>query len=237
MNLRHKLQSINWCEKTSSLEESGYFVLNNLLDSDTCNELATSYDNEPERFRSTISMSRYNFGAGEYKYFSYPLPLWVERLRGALFPPLASIANNWVGRLGLAQKWPDKLEDMLERCRQAEQTRPTPLLLKYQNGDYNCLHQDLYGEVYFPLQAIALLSRPSIDFCGGELILVEQRPRMQSRPVVVPLNQGDVVIIPVRERPRTNQRGRSYRVQIKHGVGEVSWGTRYTLGVIFHDGK
>ena len=180
-------------------------------------------------------MSRYNFGEGEYKYFAYPLPSYIEQLREALFAPLALIANEWASRLDLAKSWPNKLEDMLAKCREAEQTRPTPLLLKYQHGDYNCLHQDLYGEVCFPLQAIALLSRPSIDFCGGELILVEQRPRMQSRPVVVPLQQGDVAVIPVRERPRRNKKGRTFRVQMKHGVGEVSFGTRYSLGMIFHD--
>ena len=237
MSLKQKIQSFDWQEKTSTLNEYGYCVLNNVLDTASCGSLAARFDRSPDSFRSRISMSRYNFGEGEYKYFAYPLPRSVAELREYLFPPLASIANGWADEWGLDSGWPDNLKDMLARCSNAGQTRPTPLLLKYQNGGYNCLHQDIYGEVYFPLQAIALLSRPSIEFCGGELILVEQRPRMQSRPIVVPLKQGDVAIIPVRERPRVNKKGRTFRVQMKHGVGEVSFGTRYSVGIIFHDGK
>lgn len=181
-------------------------------------------------------MARYGFGSGEYKYFAAPLPPVVQTLRDRLYPPLADIANNWNARLGLEMSWPSDLSGLRALCQAHGQTRPTPLILKYQAGDYNCLHQDLYGEIHFPLQVIICLSVPETDFTGGELVLVEQRPRRQSRPMVLRLNQGDAAIIPVRDRPVRSHRGWS-RVQMRHGVSEVMQGERFSLGVIFHDAR
>ena len=236
MTLRQSIRAIDWQDKTTAINEFGYCVLNGLLNAEHCTSLRSLYDST-QLFRSHIKMSRYNFGKGEYKYFDYPLPDVVRQLRTMLYAPLAEIANHWALQLKDQQEWPTSVDEMLNRCHSVEQNRPTPLLLRYQNGDYNCLHQDIYGEVYFPLQAICLLSRPTVDFCGGELTLVEQRPRMQSRPIIVPLKQGDVAIIPVRERPCANKQGRYFRAKMRHGVGEVSFGTRYALGIIFHDAK
>lgn len=221
---------------TSDLNESGFALLPGLLDPNQCAQLAQQHDDPLVDFRATIDMSRYNFGKGEYKYFNYPLPAQVAKLRTELYPPLAVIANEWAKKLASDHKWPNSHHEMIRRCQKAGQTRPTPLLLKYQQADFNCLHQDLYGEVFFPLQLIVMLSDPANDFSGGELILVEQRPRMQSRPIVIPLSQGDAAIIPVRERPRKGKKG-YHRVQMRHGVSEVRSGNRQTLGIIFHDAK
>ena len=179
-------------------------------------------------------MARHGFGQGEYKYFAYPLPAVVERLRNALYPPLAAIASRWNAALGIGMRYPDSHADYLRLCHEADQVRPTPLLLRYGAGDYNCLHQDLYGDLVFPLQAAVLLSRPGDDFTGGEFILTEQRPRMQSRAEVVPLSQGDAVVFAVSNRPVHGGRG-VYRVNMRHGVSRVRSGHRHTLGVIFHD--
>ena len=181
-------------------------------------------------------MARYNFGQGQYKYLNYPLPSIVQVLRETLYPPLATIANAWSARLGQSVTWPDSLTQFIERCHAAGQQRPTPLLLRYAEGDYNCLHQDLYGPIYFPLQVIVLLTEPGVDFDGGELVLVEQRPRMQSRPMVVSIPAGGASIVPVRERPRQGAT-RIHRVQMRHGVGRVKRGSRMTLGIIFHDAQ
>jgi hypothetical protein len=187
-----------------------------------------------ERFRSRIVMARHGFGRGEYKYFAYPLPDMVASLRRALYPPLARIANRWNAALGVDPRYPDEHKAFLEHCHRAGQTKPTPLLLYYREGDYNCLHQDLYGEHVFPLQVTFLLSVPGQDFTGGEFVLTEQRPRQQSLAEVVPLGQGDGVIFPVHHRPVQGTRG-SYRVTLRHGVSRVRSGQRQTLGVIFHD--
>ena len=205
-----------------------------ILPRETCERIRGYYDDTETDFRSTIDMARYNFGSGEYKYFDYPLPDAVLTLRRQFYERLAPIANRWESRLGTGTRWPDDLDTLLRRCHDAGQERPTPLILRYGEGDYNCLHQDLYGEIHFPLQVIFLLSEPRRDFDGGELILVEQRPRMQSRPMVVSLQQGAAAIIPVRERPRKGKRG-YHRAPMRHGVGEIKAGRRYTLGVIFHD--
>ena len=218
----------------AALQENGYATSGRLLSAAQCRSLRDAYTDNAVAFRSTIDMARYNFGKGQYRYFAYPLPDIVQDLREKLYRSLAPIANEWERQLGKDGKWPATLQALLERCHAAEQTRPTPLLLKYGAGDYNCLHQDLYGPIHFPLQAVILLSDPQKDFDGGELILVEQRPRMQSRPIVVRLRQGEAAIIPVRERPRMGVRG-YHRVQMRHGVGEVLRGERLTLGVIFHD--
>ncbi|HVS76539.1 MAG TPA: 2OG-Fe(II) oxygenase [Steroidobacteraceae bacterium] len=204
-----------------------------LLGPDACRELAELYPDD-RRFRSRVIMSRHGFGRGEYKYFTYPLPPLVAELRTSLYPRLAPIANEWSRRLGGDRRYPSSLREFLERCHAAGQVKPTPLLLQYGTDDYNCLHQDLYGEWVFPLQLTVLLSQPGRDFTGGEFVLTEQRPRMQSRAEVVPLGLGDGVVFAVHHRPVRGTRG-EYRVNLRHGVSRVRSGRRHTLGVIFHD--
>ena len=219
----------------ADLDARGYTVAQGVLSPRECGSIAGLYGSE-ERFRSRIIMARHGFGRGEYKYFAYPLPDLVERLRSELYPPLAAIANRWHETLGIDARYPPDLAAYLRRCHRAGQKRPTPLLLSYGAGDYNCLHQDLYGEEMFPLQATVLLSDPQTDFTGGEFVLTEQRPRMQSRAEVVPLRQGDAVIFAVRHRPVQGTRG-WYRVNMRHGVSRLRSGERRTLGVIFHDAR
>ncbi|MBY0503327.1 MAG: 2OG-Fe(II) oxygenase [Bryobacteraceae bacterium] len=215
------------------LNDHGYALLPGLLPPADCRALAATYDNDP-LFRSRVVMARHGFGRGQYAYFAYPLPALVAQLRTALYPPLAAIANQWHEALGLAARFPPEHRDYLERCHAAGQTRPTPLLLRYGPGDYNCLHQDLYGDLIFPLQVAILLADPRTDFTGGEFVLTEQRPRMQSRVQVVPLGLGDAVVFPVHHRPVTGSRG-VYRVHMRHGVSALRSGHRHTLGLIFHD--
>lgn len=234
MNLSKRLSDIDWSAHGDALDSQGYAVVSSLLPVTTCETLAADYENPQINYRATIAMSRYNFGQGEYKYFAYPLPSFVSELRARLYPPLADIANKWAIDLGDKTRWPETVDKLTAQCHQAGQMRPTPLILNYEQGGYNCLHQDLYGEIYFPLQVVVLLSDPRKDFSGGELILVEQRPRMQSRAMVIPLQQGDAAIIPVRERPKRGK-NRLHRVQMRHGVSELRSGKRRTLGVIFHD--
>jgi uncharacterized protein len=218
----------------AALDQSGYAVIRSLVDVQACAALASLYDGAADRFRSTVTMTRHGFGRGEYKYLARPLPDLVQNLRERLYGPLRGVANDWARRLRSPRRWPDHHAAFVDICAAAGQTRPTPLLLRYGPGDYNRLHQDLYGDVYFPFQAIVLLDAPQRDYEGGELILVESRPRMQSRPVVVPLAQGDAAIIPVRERPIPCSRGWSKAI-VRHGVAEIRRGARRTLGVIFHD--
>lgn len=225
--------SVDWTAVSDALDAEGWAVLPRLLDPGQCRELAGLYDAE-DRFRSHIVMARHGFGRGEYKYFSYPLPGVVADLRSSLYPHLAPIANRWNETMGIDVRFPEEHTEFLRRCHQAGQTRPTPLLLKYGPGDYNCLHQDLYGDHVFPLQAAVLLSEPGEDFTGGEFVMTEQRPRMQTRPMVVPLRRGDAVVFAVRNRPVMGTRG-SYRVNLRHGVSKLLTGRRYTAGVIFHD--
>jgi hypothetical protein len=217
----------------TALDLDGCAVLERLLSPAECRELAALYEEEA-RFRSTIVMARHNFGRGQYKYFDYPLPPLVAELRRALYAALAPIADRWYEAMGLDQRFPPAHADYLERCHEAGQVRATPLLLSYGPGDYNCLHQDLYGELVFPLQVAILLSDPARDFGGGELVLTEQRPRMQSRVEVVPLSQGDAVAFAVRDRPVSGTRG-VYRVRMRHGVSRIRCGQRRVLGIIFHD--
>jgi len=224
-----------WTNAAKELDGLGCTLLPGLLDQDDCNSLHRMYAAE-EVFRSKVIMARHNFGRGEYQYFAYPLPELVARLRCALYPPLAAIANRWNKLMQIETRYPADLPEFLERCHSAGQTRPTPLLLRYGAGDYNCLHQDLYGEHVFPLQAAVLLSAPQRDFTGGEFVLTEQRPRMQSRAEVVPLSQGDAVIFPVHHRPMQGTRG-TYRVNMRHGVSRLRSGERFTLGIIFHDAQ
>jgi uncharacterized protein len=226
---------LDWRRIGEELDAQGAAVLGGVLSREQCAALAESYVRD-ELFRSRVIMARHGFGRGEYKYFDYPLPEPVAALRAALYPPLAEIANRWNEAMGVEVRYPAAHTEYLGRCHQAGQTKATPLLLQYGEGDYNCLHQDLYGEHVFPLQATFLLSEPESDFTGGEFVLTEQRPRMQSRPHVVPLRLGDGVVFAVRHRPVQGARG-TYRVNLRHGVSQVRSGRRYTLGIIFHDAQ
>jgi len=228
-----RVAAIDWNHIGTDLDGHGCAVLKGLLSADECSALAALYD-EDAKFRSRIVMGRHGFGRGEYKYFAYPLPEPVASLRPALYPPLTRIANRWNEAMGVAIRYPGDHATFLKRCHDAGQTRPTPLLLRYEAGDYNCLHQDLYGEHVFPLQVAILLSEPGRDFTGGEFVLTEQRPRMQSRAEVVPLRQGDAVAFAVHHRPVQGTRG-VYRVNLRHGVSRLRSGRRHTAGVIFHD--
>jgi hypothetical protein len=227
------LAAIDWREIVAALDERGYAITLPLLTAEECRDLAALYPEE-EIFRSRVVMQRHAFGRGEYKYFRYPLPPTIEALRQAIYPHLAPIANDWRAKLNEDGRFPSSLAAYLALCHKAGQARPTPLLLRYEVGDYNCLHQDLYGELVFPLQLTILLSAPEKDFSGGEFLLVEQRPRAQSRGEVVPLRQGEAVIFPVHHRPVQGTRGH-YRVTMRHGVSRLRSGHRYTLGIIFHD--
>lgn len=229
------LPRIDWAAAEDSLGRQGYARVPGLLDASQTEALAALWDDD-QRFRSRVIMARHGYGQGQYQYFARPLPPLVEALRRGLYPPLAAIANRWQEASGAGLRFPSTLAALERRCREAGQTRPTPLLLDYGPGDFNCLHQDVYGEVFFPLQAAVLLSRPGADFDGGEFVLVEQRPRQQSRPMVVPLAQGDAVIFAGRERPRSGKRG-IHRVTLRHGVSEIVRGRRRTLGLIFHDAR
>jgi hypothetical protein len=230
-----RVDAIDWQHVEGELIAQGYAVLKQLLEPDECSAVATLYPDDAH-FRSRIVMSAHGFGRGEYKYFSYPLPDLIAQLRPALYGRLYGIANRWNEAMGIDTRYPERHEAFLKRCHDAGQTRPTPLLLQYGAGDYNCLHQDLYGEHVFPLQVAILLSRPGRDFEGGEFVLTEQRPRMQSRAEVVALTQGDAVAFAVHHRPVQGRRG-SYRVNLRHGVSRIRSGRRHTVGVIFHDAK
>jgi hypothetical protein len=230
-----RVLTLDWRRIGAGLDGDGCAVIEAALSVDECEALAAMYDSA-ERFRSRIVMARHGFGRGEYKYFSHPLPAIVTGLRSMLYPPLAEIANGWKEAQDVDARYPEDHAAFLERCHRAGQTKPTPLLLQYGEGDYNCLHQDLYGEHVFPLQIAFLLSRPGRDFTGGEFVLTEQRPRMQSRVEVVPLAQGDGVVFPVHHRPVRGTRG-FYRVNLRHGVSRLRSGRRHTLGIIFHDAK
>ncbi len=230
-----RIAALDWTAIAENLDRDANSVMPSLLSQNECRELAALYPVD-KRFRSRVVMARHNFGRGEYKYFDYPLPRHVASLRSALYNPLAAIANRWNKTLNIDLRYPDEHKMYLERCHAAGQTKPTPLMLQYGAGDYNCLHQDLYGDQTFPLQVAFLLSAPGDDFTGGEFILTEQRPRMQSRAEVVPLRQGDGVLFPVHNRPAQGKRG-AYRINMRHGVSRVHTGHRQTLGIIFHDAK
>jgi hypothetical protein len=223
----------DWARISADLDSQGNATIENLIAPGECEALAALYANDG-LFRSRVVMGRHGFGRGEYKYFSYPLPDAVARLRTTLYPRLAAIANRWNTAMGIDARFPKKHAEFIQRCHRAGQRRPTPLLLQYGADDYNCLHQDLYGEHVFPLQLTILLSEPERDFTGGEFVMTEQRPRMQSRPIVVPLRQGDAVVFAVRYRPVQGTRG-VYRVAMRHGVSRVRSGHRHTAGIIFHD--
>ena len=230
-----RVTAVDWTHAGSDLDAQGCAVLKGLLSAEQCRALAALYPDDSQ-FRSRVVMGRHGFGRGEYKYFSYPLPPLIAELRPALYAPLCGIANRWNEAMGIEVRYPENHAAFLRRCHAAGQVRPTPLLLQYGPADYNCLHQDLYGEHVFPLQVAILLSEPGRDFTGGEFVLTEQRPRMQSRAEVVPLLQGDAVAFAVHHRPVQGTRG-FYRVNLRHGVSRIRSGHRHTVGVIFHDAR
>ena len=235
IDIADRIVALDWTDLAANLDRFGCATTGPLLSADECATISSGYADE-NLYRSRVIMGRHGFGRGEYKYFAYPLPDIVASLRASLYPPLADIANRWNEQMALDQRFPPEHAAYLKRCHAAGQTKPTPLLLQYGAGDYNCLHQDVYGEFVFPLQIAFLLSRPGEDFTGGEFVLTEQRPRMQSRAEVVPLRQGEGVIFPVHHRPVQGARG-VYRVNMRHGVSRLREGRRHTLGIIFHDGK
>lgn len=230
---RDRIDGLDWPVLIQELDTQGYVQLGVVLRPEECRSLIAAYGDD-DRFRSTVTMARHGFGRGEYKYFRYPLPDVVEEIRTATYPHLVGVANDWSERISLGRRYPPSFGAMLKYCRDVGQDRPTPLMLRYGPGDYNCLHQDLYGEVHFPIQLAILLDRPGRDFDGGAFMLTEQRPRMQSRGHVVPLSRGEGVLFAVNQKPVRGSRG-DYRVKMRHGVSEVRVGNRHTLGVIFHD--
>lgn len=234
-NIQECVSSLNWDEVHKTLDEIGYAKIPALLDSKQCEEIINMYD-EDSFYRSTINMERYRFGSGQYRYFQAPLPTMIQELRTGFYPELAITANRWLEQLGKESVYPSTHSEFLEQCQKHEQLRPTPLILKYSAGGYNCLHQDLYGEIYFPFQVLFALNQREIDYTGGESILVEQRPRAQSRGHVITLEQGEALIFPTNHRPVLGTRG-YYKTTLRHGVSTIHSGTRYGLGIIFHDAK
>ena len=232
-SVAQRVAAIDWKAVGAELDSQGAAPIERLLGADECAALAALYPRDA-LFRSTVTMARHGFGRGEYRYFEAPLPALVAQLRASLYARLAPIANRWHEAMGVAARFPERLADFTARCHAAGQRRPTPLLLRYGEGDYNCLHQDLYGDHVFPLQVVVLLSKPGRDFTGGEFVMTEQRPRMQSRPLVVPLDLGDAAVIAVHQRPVHGTRG-TYRVNLRHGVARIRSGRRTTAGIIFHD--
>jgi hypothetical protein len=229
------LETIPWEQVYQDLDAEGNAIIKGILSPDECDEIAALYQEE-KIFRSHIVMERHGFGRGEYRYFRYPLPALIRSMRTSLYPHLVPIANGWNETMGIETRYPTIHADYIQRCHQAGQDKPTPLILKYGPDDYNCLHQDLYGEHIFPLQIAVLLSEPGRDFTGGEFVMTEQRPRMQSRPMVVPLRKGDGVVFAVHHRPVQGKKS-VYRVNLRHGVSRLRSGSRLTLGIIFHDAK
>jgi uncharacterized protein len=234
-NTVDRIRTLDWERVARDLDARGSAILERVLSADECQALAELYS-EDRLFRSRVVMSRHGFGRGEYKYFNYPLPEIIAGLRTAIYPQLVPIANRWNSAMRIGVRYPVEHADFIKRCHDAGQPRPTPLLLQYGEGDYNCLHQDLYGEHVFPMQVTILLSEPGKDFMGGEFVITEQRPRMQSRPEVVPLRQGDAVAFAVHHRPVQGTRG-TYRVNLRHGVSRLRSGHRHSAGIIFHDAQ
>ena len=233
--IAERVEAISWEQVAQDLDAEGHAISKRILSPDECDQIRVLYQKE-EMFRSQVVMERHGFGRGEYKYFSYPLPDLIQALRTSVYPQLVPLANRWNEAMGINVRYPTTHADYIERCHRAGQDQPTPLLLKYETDDYNCLHQDVYGDHVFPLQFAILLSEPDVDFTGGEFVMTEQRPRMQSRPIVVPLRKGDGVVFAVRNRP-VHGRKSVYRVNLRHGVSRLRSGNRYTLGIIFHDAK
>lgn len=235
VKVEERAASLDWTQVCNDLRAEGNAVIASLLTADECFALKGLYGND-DLFRKRIVMQQHGYGSGEYKYFSYPLPEQVSALRTTVYPHLVDLANEWNQEMKIAVRYPKTHAEFIERCHEAGQVRPTPLILQYEKDDFNCLHQDLYGEHVFPLQLAILLSEPGKDFTGGEFIMTEQRPRMQTKPIVVPLSQGDGVIFAVHNRPVKGSRS-SYRVNMRHGVSRLLSGHRFTMGIIFHDAK
>jgi hypothetical protein len=233
MDLQHRIEQSDWNKISSRLSDNGYALVSNILGDIECASLAQQYDNK-ELYRKTINMERYRFGQGEYKYFNYPLPKIIQQVRQSVYPYLAPVANNWMKVLNIDKRFPASLDELLEQCHTHQQARPTPLILKYGKGGYNTLHQDLYGEIYFPMQLVLFLNEPGTDYQGGEFVLIEQRPRAQSKAIVLKPFKGDMLIFTTNFRPVKGSKG-YYRANMKHGVSEVTSGSRHTLGIIFHD--
>lgn len=232
-NLKTKLTTIDWQSVSESMNEKGYAIIPKTLSEEQCNELIQEYNNE-NLYRKTVIMERYRFGLGEYKYFDYPLPKIIQTLRETIYPELSAIANLWMKVLNIDKIFPNTFEELQSLCHQNNQLKPTPLILKYGKGGFNTLHQDLYGEVYFPIQTVLFLNEPDEDFTGGEFVLTQQTPRAQSKAIVLKPRKGDMLIFTTNFRPIKGTRG-YYRVNMKHGVSEVISGERHTLGVIFHE--
>ena len=231
--MQERIEKLDWDNISGQLNDHGYALVKNVLAGAECDNLIQQYDHK-ELYRKTINMERYRFGMGEYKYFNYPLPAIIEQLRQNVYPHLAPVANNWMRVLNINKLFPGSLTELLEQCHAHHQTRPTPLILKYEKGGYNTLHQDLYGDIFFPMQTVLFLDEPGKDYEGGEFVLIEQRPRAQSKAIVLKPGKGNMLIFTTSFRPVKGERG-YYRVNMKHGVSEVTAGKRHTLGVIFHD--
>ena len=228
--MKQQIDQLDWHQVAGQMNDNGYAIINNVLATAECNDLKAQYDNK-ELYRKTIVMERYRFGLGEYKYFGYPLPAVIEQIRQSVYPHLAPIANKWMEVLRIEKQFPGSLPELLEQCHTAGQNRPTPLILRYSRGGYNTLHQDLYGDIYFPMQMVLFLDDA---YEGGEFVLIEQRPRAQSKAIVLKPKKGDALVFTTNFRPVKGGRG-YYRVNMKHGVSEVTAGNRHTLGIIFHD--
>ncbi len=233
MDIEKRIGLLNWDSITEDMNQNGYAGAPGVLTEEECNELIAQYNNET-LYRKTINMERYRYGLGEYKYYQYPLPVIVQQLRESVYPKLAPIANNWMRVLNIDKCFPESLAELLEHCHAHNQNRPTPLILKYGKGGYNALHQDLYGDVYFPIQIVLFLNEPEKDYEGGEFVLIEQRPRAQSKAIVLKPRRGDMLVFTTNFRPVKGSKG-YFRVNMKHGVSEITAGQRHTLGIIFHD--
>jgi len=231
--MKETINQLDWNAISSQLNEHGYALIKQVITVDECDQLAKRYD-QKELYRKTINMERYRFGLGEYKYFNYPLPVIIEQIRQSVYPHLASVANTWMRVLNIDKHFPETHGELLDQCHAHQQTRPTPLILRYDKGGYNTLHQDLYGDIYFPMQLVLFLDEPGKDYEGGEFVLIEQRPRAQSKAIVLKPGKGDMLIFTTNFRPVKGSKG-YYRVNMKHGVSEVTSGRRHTLGIIFHD--
>jgi len=233
MKMRQRISLLNWDKITEELNERGFGIASSILTNEECDELVLQYKNDA-LYRKTINMERYRFGLGEYKYYNYPLPAIIQDLRQSIYPNLSPIANSWMRALNIDKQFPENLDELLELCHAQKQTKPTPLILRYEKGGYNTLHQDLYGEVYFPMQLVLFLNEPETDYSGGDFVLIEQRPRAQSKAIVLKPAKGDMLIFTTNFRPVRGSKG-YYRVNMKHGVSEILVGIRHTLGIIFHD--
>jgi uncharacterized protein len=235
MEIKERITRLNWGDIKTDMDARGYAVVKNVLTADECAGLANQYVDD-ELYRKTVVMERHHYGRGEYKYFKYPLPAIVQQLRESIYPQLAPIANNWMELLNKPTRFADTLDELLQHCHQHEQLRPTPLTLQYAEGGYNAMHQDLYGEVFFPIQSVFILDEPGVDYEGGEFILLEQKPREQSRAMVLKPGKGDMVLFTTSYRPSKGSKG-YHRVNMKHGIAEITNGRRRSMGIIFHDAK